>query len=122
MCTLVKANNWMADRKDLFGLVDSHLLPLFDKIFSADVSHDACGQGITHHVDHGSESISGWWNQKAQKSHDSVSEVWATDMLYYLWFKEKAHYRSLLFQSLDMKRCMYSEKVFSHDHLSFESF
>lgn len=50
----------MAGRNHLFGLVDSHLLPLFDKIFSADMSHDACGQGITHNIDHGPESIPGW--------------------------------------------------------------
>lgn len=36
-----------------------HLLPLFNKVFSADVSHDARGQRVTHHIDHGPESIPG---------------------------------------------------------------
>lgn len=47
------------------GQYCSHLLPFFDKIFSADMSHDACSQSVTHHIDHGPESIP---EQKSQKS------------------------------------------------------
>jgi len=56
---------WFAPSGSIFILYYSHLLPLFDKIFSADVSHDSCSQSVTHHIDHGPESIPGWQGQKS---------------------------------------------------------
>lgn len=50
---LVIYNKWSVCMLD----ISSHLLPFFDKIFPADMSHNSCGQGITHHIDHGPESI-----------------------------------------------------------------
>lgn len=50
--------------------VATHSISLLHEVLPADVSHDASGQSVTHHVHHCAESISvggGGWGEQRHK-------------------------------------------------------
>ncbi len=58
-CTIssFKKKKWIGQFVIFFPPV-THPFSFFNEVFSADMGHDSCGQSISHHIDHGAESVS----------------------------------------------------------------